>query len=87
MTFQEATRIRDTLWTMYKEAGAKMSAYPKCPPFGLTPDAIKATPQWRRDKDAFDLATVNLQQFNKTFVKRFARELRAERDEKYAALA
>jgi hypothetical protein len=86
MTYQEATRIRDTLWAMYRETGKVMSSYPRLPN-GLTPDAIKATPEWRMNKDAFDLATVNLQQFNKTFVKRYARELREERNEKFAALA
>ena len=86
MTYQEATRIRDTLWQMYREAGAKMSAYPRLPN-GLTPDAIKATPEWRKNKDAFDLASVNLRDFNKAYVKRFARELREERNEKFAALA
>ena len=86
MTFQEATRIRDTLWAMYRETGKVMSSYPRLPN-GLTPDAIKATPEWRKNKDAFDLASVNLRDFNKAYVKRFARELRQERDEKFAALA
>ena len=82
MAFQRSTCIRDALLAMYREAAAKMSAYPRLPD-GSTPDAIKATPEWGKNKEAFDLASVNFRDFNKAYVKRFAAEIRAEHSAKF----
>lgn len=46
---------------------------------GLTPDHIKATPEWRAARARYDSAFAALRAFNQRFVKAFARELRAER--------
>lgn len=51
-------------------------------PFGLTPDYIKAKPQWRaayRDERA---AFQRLADFNRFLSKNYQKELRAERDAK-----
>lgn len=46
---------------------------------GLTPDAVKAAPEYRAARAAYDRAFRQLQQFNAWFVPTFAAELRAER--------
>jgi len=48
-------------------------------PMGLTPDAVRATPEYRTAKAAFDAAFAALRDFNGKFNKQFAAELRAER--------
>lgn len=51
-------------------------------PMGLTPDAVKEMPEWRAAKTRVDKAFAQLRAFNAAFVKRFAKELRAERAER-----
>lgn len=63
------------------EAQAAISAFPRGPT-GLTPDAVKATPAWQAAKRRVDKAFAQLRAFNAVFVKRFAKELRAERNKR-----
>jgi hypothetical protein len=49
-------------------------------PIGLTPDHVKASPEWQAAKLAYDRAFAALRTFNGVYTRRFARELRAERD-------
>jgi hypothetical protein len=46
---------------------------------GLTPDAVKFSPEYRTAKAASDNALVRLRTFNAWYVKTFKTELRAER--------
>jgi hypothetical protein len=55
-------------------------------PMGLTPDAIKASPEYCAAKKRFDLGFAALRHFNQTFVKTYAAEIRAERRAKRAPL-
>ena len=50
---------------------------------GLTPDAVATTPEYRAAKARFQKAFARLRAFNAVYVKRFAKELRAERDIRY----
>lgn len=65
-------------------AQAAIDAFPRGP-MGLTPDAVRATPEWRAAKARVDKAFARLRAFNAVFVKRFAKELRAERAERTRA--
>jgi hypothetical protein len=47
---------------------------------GLTPEHVRTSPQYRSARARFDKAFARLRAFNGVFVKRFAKELRAERD-------
>jgi hypothetical protein len=51
-------------------------------PMGLTPDRVKALPAWRAARARVDCAFAALRAFNEVNVKRYAREIRAERDAK-----
>lgn len=50
---------------------------------GLTPDAIKSTPEYRAANARYQRAFAKQRAFNTTFTKKFAKELRAERDKRY----
>lgn len=62
-------------------ASDKLNAYPKSA-LGLTPDHIKATAQWQAERKACDLAFNALRNYNRSFTKAYAHELRAERKAK-----
>lgn len=49
-------------------------------PMGLTPDHIKASPEFRAAKLAFDRAFATERAFNSVFVPRFKKEEKARRD-------
>jgi hypothetical protein len=51
-------------------------------PMGLTPDAIKFSPDYRLAKVRFDVAFAALRDFNGEFHKTFAAEIKAERRER-----
>jgi hypothetical protein len=46
---------------------------------GLTPDHVRATPEWRAAKARSKAAFAALQAFNIVFTRMFAKELRAQR--------
>ena len=48
-------------------------------PFGLTPDAISQSPDYRAAKAAYDAAFAALRAFNGKYVKVFKAEIAAER--------
>lgn len=78
MTFEEATIAADAL---YRELNATSRALQKYPQgaMGLTPDEVKFSPDFRRDKAAFDAAFKKLRAFNAKYVKTFRKEIQAAR--------
>jgi hypothetical protein len=60
--------------------------FPKLPN-GLTPDHVRALPEWRAGKARLDKAFRALQKYNSTFTKHFTKELRAMRDERRRVIA
>jgi len=50
---------------------------------GLTPDAVKASPEYRSAKAAYDAAFHALREFNGKWVNVFAAEIKAERAARY----
>lgn len=55
-------------------------------PMGLTPDDVRARPDYRFAKQVMDKAFAELRAFNAVYVKRFKKELAAERLEKRSQL-
>lgn len=76
--FEQAKAMRAAIEAQVAEKCAKLDAYPRLPS-GLTPDEVKTSPAFRKDKYAFDCAFQALRRFNAKFVKQFKAELRAER--------
>jgi hypothetical protein len=83
-TFEEADAESTRLEQEVSAAGAVLRAFPTGP-MGLTPDHVKATPEWRAAKARYERAFAAMRKFNAVFVKVFAKELRAQRDARRAA--
>jgi len=77
MTYASAKAHQDKLTAACTEAGKALKAYPRNA-IGLTPDHVKASPEWRRARRAYDLAFAELRAFNAGFVKTYAKEYRAD---------
>lgn len=78
-SFEEASDKRDRLEQEVSAAGVILDTFPKGAT-GLTPDHVKATSEWREANTRFKRAFKALQDFNITFTRVFAKELRAQRD-------
>ena len=79
--FEEAKAEAARLDAEAEAAGQILRTFPRGPT-GLTPDAVKATPEYRAANARFQKAFARQRDFNGVFVKRFAKELRAERAER-----
>lgn len=66
-------------------AEAKLKEFDKYgkSPNGLTPDNVKAMPEWQQAKADFDKAFAELRNFNGWFMKNFKKEIKEERKNKY----
>ena len=53
---------------------------------GMTPDFVRAMPEWQQSKKEFDKAFTELRNFNGWYVKTFKKEISAERKEKYKSV-
>ena len=53
---------------------------------GMTPDHVRAMPEWQQAKKEFDKAFTELRNFNGWYVKTFKKEITAERKEKYKSI-
>lgn len=78
MTFAEAKATAAAIEAEISAAEVALRAFP-VGPMGLTPDAVKVTPEFRAAKKAFDASFAKLRAFNAVFTKTFSRELREER--------
>ena len=78
MNYPEAKARADALWHALKVTGEALEAFPKGP-LGLTPDAVKATPEYKAAKQAFDKAHSELRAFNSWYVKACKKEIAADR--------
>ena len=86
MTFQAARDRAETLWEGSRVASEALGAFPRGA-MGLTPDAVKASPEWRAAKAASDAALARLRDFNRQYTKKFKLEIRAARESERAAKA
>ena len=68
----------------YKRTAGIMNAYPKGP-MGLTPDHIKATPEWQANRQAAKAAFQALRNHNAQMSKYFKKEMKADRDARRAS--
>lgn len=75
--FEQAKAERDEIERESDEADAVLKTFPRGP-MGLTPDSVRATPEWKAAKARSERAFARLRAFNTVFVRRFAKEIRAE---------
>lgn len=81
-TFEEARAMSVALNARVDATGKVLQQFPKGP-MGLTPDDVRATDAWKAAKREFDLAFSHLRSFNAIYVKKFKKELAAERAARY----
>lgn len=81
MTYEELRACAEALDAECARLGAILQGYPRGA-LGMTSDAAKATPEWRADRAAFDVAFARLRHVNGILTKHFKSELRADRDER-----
>lgn len=77
--YVSAKTQRDALQAEVDRTGAALRALSGGGAMGLTPDDVKASPEWQAAKRAYDAAFAALRQFNQRFTKDFAQDIRAER--------
>lgn len=82
--FEDAKAERDLLEKEANAASAALQVFPRGA-MGLTPDAVAATPEYRAAKARFQKAFARQREFNAVFTKRFAKELRSERAQRYGS--
>jgi hypothetical protein len=78
VTYEEAKAQQDSLFVEMSRLGAVLDTFPKGA-MGLTTDAARATPEFRRAKADFNRAFQRVRAFNVWFVETFKRERAAER--------
>ena len=81
MSYAIARAVGALLEAEHKRASAALKALPGVGtgPMGLTPDAVKFSPEYRTLKAAADAAWEAVRRHNGMMVKRYAREMRQER--------
>ena len=77
--FQAARQKQDQLEAESTRTGKALDSFPKGP-MNLTPDSVRATPEWRAAKSAADRAFQAYRNFNGMMLKAFPNELKAERN-------
>lgn len=70
MTRADATVRQNELYAEVKRLSAILGAFPKGP-MNLTPDHIKASPEYRAAKANYNTAFARLRAFNTAFVKTY----------------
>jgi len=78
MTYEEAKAAQNAIEAELKHYQSVLAAFPRGP-MNLTPDAVRALPEWQAAKNGCDSAFARLRKFNAFFVPTFKAELRAER--------
>ncbi|MGV2885953.1 hypothetical protein [Paenibacillus taichungensis] len=84
MTYEEAKSHKQKLEEQNKVDSDKLKVFDiqGKSANGLTPDHVRALPEWKSAKTAFDRSFAKLRDFNGWFVKKFKKEIAADRRER-----
>lgn len=87
MNYEEAKAYKATLEAINNAASDALKAFDSYgkSSMGMTPDHVKAMPEYQEAKKAFDVSFQRLRNFNGQFTKVFKKEIAAERKAKLAA--
>lgn len=83
MDYERAKKVRDVLQSVVNAASAKLQAFPKGE-MGMIREDVRFTRECMDAKASYASAMRGLQEFNSKFVKTFAKEIRAERRQKFS---
>ena len=79
MNYETAREEKRRLEAISANASAVLKALSGGGPMGMTPDSVKATPEWQAARKASDKAFNDLRAFNQHFIRMFRAEYAAER--------
>ena len=82
MTFEQAQAEQQRMEAEMHIAENRLKTYPRNE-IGLTPDAVRQTEEYQRDRAAFNKLFDSYRTFNAWFVKTFKNELREQRRQHY----
>ena len=85
MNYLDAKIYKEALYAKNDKASEELQAFDKLgkSEMGMTPDHIKAMPEWKAAKRAFDVSFAELRAFNGWFMKTFKKEVKEEQRNKY----
>ncbi len=80
MTYEVARQMKSVMEVREREAAKALSAVPgiSSGPMGLTPDEVKASPEYRNAKADYEACREALRRFNAWFMREYGKEYRAE---------
>lgn len=78
MTYEEAKILKQKLEDKNRVDSDKLNTFEKNA-MRITPDHIRALPEWKQAKNEFDRSFAELRNFNEWFIKKFKKEYAAER--------
>lgn len=78
LSYEEAKAAGDVIARESKAAGDVMQAFPRGN-MGLPPEHVRLSPEYRAANARSKIAFARLRAFNGAFVKRFAKEMKADR--------
>lgn len=84
MLYQEAKALSDQIDGEVRAASAALRTFPKGA-YGITPDAVKFSQEYRAAKTACDAAVARQRAYNAVYLKAFAKEIAADRAARRAA--
>ena len=78
MNFQEAKAYKTQLENLLDFADKRLKAFDSYgkTAMGLTPDHVRAMPEWQEAKMAFEIAFQNLRNFNAKYTKAFKKKFK-----------
>jgi hypothetical protein len=82
MTFEEAKSYKQKLEEINNRHSAHLNTFERNA-LGMTPDHIRATSEWKQAKFEFDQSFTELRKFNAHYVKKFKKEIQADRRMKF----
>lgn len=85
MNYQEAKAYKSNLEAINDAASIALQEFDKLgkSSMGMTPDHVKAMPEYQAAKKAYDISFNNLRNFNGQFMKVFKKEVKEEQRNKY----
>lgn len=85
MNYLDAKTYKEALYAKNDKASEELQAFDKLgkSEMGMTPDYVKAMPEWKAAKRAYDVSFAELRAFNGWFMKVFKKEVKEEQRNKY----
>ena len=74
-SFEEMVKVKNELESAAQSASETLQSFPRGA-MGLTPDNVKATPEWKQAHNAYQLAADKVRGFNRRFIASYGKQWR-----------